>query len=147
MFVVSFDFKNHKSAACHYFIQMIAIKKEGIILSETELEFENDGVLNPAIIQEGNTVHMLYRAVRIGNPDDHLISHRKCGTATCSQDLIEAIEDKYGDSFTIKVCTLQKANIQFNYPEEVKCFLKYWLKVDCTRLALEINKDIKISFR
>lgn len=46
---------------------MIAIKKEGIILSETELEFENEGVLNPAIIQEGNTVHMLYRAVRKGN--------------------------------------------------------------------------------
>lgn len=46
---------------------MINIKKEGIILKETELEFENEGVLNPAIIQEGNTVHMLYRAVRKGN--------------------------------------------------------------------------------
>lgn len=46
---------------------MISIKKEGIILSETDLDFENDGVLNPAIIQEGNTVHILYRAVRTGN--------------------------------------------------------------------------------
>jgi len=46
---------------------MIKIEKEGIILSETELDFENEGVLNPAIIQEGNTVHMLYRAVRKGN--------------------------------------------------------------------------------
>ncbi|GGX11197.1 pesticidal protein Cry7Aa [Aquimarina muelleri] len=46
---------------------MISIKKEGIILSETDLDFENDGVLNPAIIQEGNTVHILYRAVRRGN--------------------------------------------------------------------------------
>ena len=46
---------------------MIKIKKEGIILSETDLEFENDGVLNPAIMQEGNTLHMLYRAVRRGN--------------------------------------------------------------------------------
>lgn len=46
---------------------MITIKKEGIILSETELDFENEGVLNPAIIQEGNSVHMLYRAVRKGN--------------------------------------------------------------------------------
>ena len=45
---------------------MITIKKEGIILAETELEFENEGVLNPAIIQEGNTVHIFYRAV-IGN--------------------------------------------------------------------------------
>ena len=46
---------------------MITLKKEGIILSETELDFENDGVLNPAILQEGNTVHMFYRAVRRGN--------------------------------------------------------------------------------
>jgi predicted GH43/DUF377 family glycosyl hydrolase len=46
---------------------MITIKREGIVLSETDLEFENDGVLNPAIMQEGNTVHMLYRAVRRGN--------------------------------------------------------------------------------
>jgi hypothetical protein len=36
---------------------MITIK-EGIILSETDLDFENDGVLNPAIMQEGNTVHV-----------------------------------------------------------------------------------------
>lgn len=46
---------------------MIIVKKEGIILSETELDFENDGVLNPAIMQEGNTVHVFYRAVRRGN--------------------------------------------------------------------------------
>jgi len=46
---------------------MITVKKEGIILSETELDFENEGVLNPAIFQEGNTVHMFYRAVRKGN--------------------------------------------------------------------------------
>lgn len=46
---------------------MISVKKEGIILAETELEFENEGVLNPAIMQEGNTVHVFYRAVRKGN--------------------------------------------------------------------------------
>ena len=46
---------------------MIPIKKEGILLTKTELSFENDSVLNPAIMQEGNTVRMLYRAVRSGN--------------------------------------------------------------------------------
>ncbi|MEY2738362.1 MAG: hypothetical protein RL259_271 [Bacteroidota bacterium] len=46
---------------------MIPIKKEGILLRKTELAFENDSVLNPGIIQEDNTVHMLYRAVRKGN--------------------------------------------------------------------------------
>jgi len=46
---------------------MITIKNEGIILAETELEFKNEGVLNPAIIQEENTLYILYRAVRKSN--------------------------------------------------------------------------------
>jgi len=43
---------------------MIEIKKEGILLTKTLLDFENDGVLNPAVIREGDSVHMFYRAVR-----------------------------------------------------------------------------------
>jgi len=46
---------------------MITVEKLGIILSPTEREFENNGVLNPGIYQEGNTVHILYRAVKEGN--------------------------------------------------------------------------------
>jgi len=46
---------------------MIKVKKEGILLSKTDLEFENEGVLNPAAIREGDSVHMYYRAVRRGN--------------------------------------------------------------------------------
>ncbi len=46
---------------------MVTIKKEGILLRETALAFEDDGVLNPGIMQEGNSVHMFYRAVRKGN--------------------------------------------------------------------------------
>ena len=46
---------------------MIEIKKEGIILKQTKLDFENDSVLNPAVIREGNTIHLFYRAVRKGN--------------------------------------------------------------------------------
>jgi beta-1,2-mannobiose phosphorylase / 1,2-beta-oligomannan phosphorylase len=46
---------------------MIKIKKEGIILEKREFEFENSGVLNPAIIKEGDSVHIFYRAVSQGN--------------------------------------------------------------------------------
>ncbi len=46
---------------------MIQVKKEGIILRKTELIFEADGVLNPAIIQDGGKIHLFYRAVRKGN--------------------------------------------------------------------------------
>ncbi len=46
---------------------MVNVKKEGIILSKTNLEFENEGVLNPAAIRVGDSVHLFYRAVRQGN--------------------------------------------------------------------------------
>jgi predicted GH43/DUF377 family glycosyl hydrolase len=46
---------------------MVSVTKHGIILDKTKNVFENLGVLNPGIYQEGNTVHMLYRAAREGN--------------------------------------------------------------------------------
>lgn len=46
---------------------MTSIKKHGIILSPTEKKFENNGVLNPGIYQEGDSVHIFYRAVEEGN--------------------------------------------------------------------------------
>ncbi|MFO7722158.1 MAG: pesticidal protein Cry7Aa [Bacteroidales bacterium] len=46
---------------------MIKVKKEGVLLSKTDLEFENEGVLNPAAIRIGDDVHLFYRAVSIGN--------------------------------------------------------------------------------
>jgi len=46
---------------------MKGLEKYGILLGPTENEFENDGVFNPGIYQEGNTVHILYRAVQHGN--------------------------------------------------------------------------------
>jgi len=46
---------------------MITVKKEGVLIEQTDLEFENEGVLNPAIIREGNSIHLFYRAVSKGN--------------------------------------------------------------------------------
>ncbi len=46
---------------------MIGIKKEGILLEKTTLDFENEGVLNPAVIKDGDIIHLFYRAVRKGN--------------------------------------------------------------------------------
>lgn len=41
---------------------MVLIKKHGIILEPTKLEFENKGVFNPACIRKGKYVYMFYRA-------------------------------------------------------------------------------------
>jgi len=46
---------------------MIIVKKHGVLLRKSGLEFENEGVLNPATIRDGDTIHLFYRAVRQGN--------------------------------------------------------------------------------
>jgi glycosyltransferase involved in cell wall biosynthesis len=73
---------------------------------------------------------------------------RKCGIATYSQDLITAIEDKYADSFSIKVCALQKEDSDLKYPPEVHYVLKTWIKEDYRRFAEELNanEDVKIIY-
>ncbi len=46
---------------------MLNVKTEGIILWKTELGFENNGVMNPAVIKQGEVVHLFYRAVQKEN--------------------------------------------------------------------------------
>jgi beta-1,2-mannobiose phosphorylase / 1,2-beta-oligomannan phosphorylase len=46
---------------------MIEVRKEGIVLHKTDLNFENEGVLNPAVLQENGKIHIFYRAVSKGN--------------------------------------------------------------------------------
>jgi len=46
---------------------MVRVRREGVLLEPTENEFENQAVLNPTIIQDGNTLHLFYRAVKEGN--------------------------------------------------------------------------------
>lgn len=46
---------------------MIEVKKEGILIEKTTHEFENEGVLNPAVIRGENCIHLFYRAVSQGN--------------------------------------------------------------------------------
>ena len=82
---------------------MITVKKEGVILQKTNLAFEDLGVFNPAIIQEGNTVHMLYHATRNGNystigycklecPVKHLCTSRKGGREIDRSEYADAVE-------------------------------------------------------
>lgn len=46
---------------------MIKLTKHGVLLNKSDLGFENEGVLNPAAIREGDYVHLYYRAVSKGN--------------------------------------------------------------------------------
>ncbi len=46
---------------------MVNVNKLGVVLRKTDLGFENEGVLNPAVMQVGDDIHMFYRAVSKGN--------------------------------------------------------------------------------
>ena len=46
---------------------MIDVKKQGVLIEKTTFGFENEGVLNPAAVREGDDVHLFYRAVSKGN--------------------------------------------------------------------------------
>ncbi|TCD01506.1 glycoside hydrolase family 130 protein [Pedobacter psychroterrae] len=46
---------------------MIQVKKEGVILRKTALDFESEAVLNPAAVELNGVVHLFYRAVSKGN--------------------------------------------------------------------------------
>ena len=46
---------------------MLTVNKLGIILQKTTHAFECEGVLNPAVIKVGDTIHMFYRAVAKNN--------------------------------------------------------------------------------
>lgn len=46
---------------------MITVEKHGILLSPTDNGFENNGVFNPGVYQEGEELHIFYRAVEEGN--------------------------------------------------------------------------------
>jgi len=46
---------------------MVKVEKHGIILSPTNRDFENKGTVNPGVYQEGDEVHLFYRAVQDQN--------------------------------------------------------------------------------
>ena len=70
---------------------------------------------------------------------------RECGIATYSQDLIKALNNKFRNSFSIKVCALESNGTTFPYPEEVRYTLKTSIAKDYEKLAFKINRDNEIN--
>lgn len=70
--------------------------------------------------------------------------NRECGIATYSQDLIHAIQAKFGDSYALKVCALEGTAKEYNYPEEVKYVLQTADLMRYYAMAQKINEDKKI---
>ena len=69
---------------------------------------------------------------------------RVCGIATYSHDLIKALDNKFSNSLSIKVCALESGDMNYRYPDEVKFILKTSLSSEYDKLALKINEDYQI---
>lgn len=70
---------------------------------------------------------------------------RECGIATYSQDLIEALQNKFSESFSLKVCALESNNTFHNYPDEVKYILNTAVASKYEELTRNINADSNIQ--
>jgi len=70
---------------------------------------------------------------------------RECGIATYSQDLIKALNNKFSNSLSIKVCALESGKSDFVYPDEVKFKLDTTHISDYMTLADKINNDNRIQ--
>lgn len=70
---------------------------------------------------------------------------RECGIATYSQDLIDALNNKFSSSLSIYVCALENGEVSYNYPEKIKYTLDTSRSSDYLSLAEKINKDNQIQ--
>ena len=70
---------------------------------------------------------------------------RECGVATYSQDLVKALENKFGNSFELKVCALETSDMDYVYPKEVTCKLTTNDPASFEALASTINKSSSIQ--
>jgi glycosyltransferase involved in cell wall biosynthesis len=71
---------------------------------------------------------------------------RECGIATYSQDLLKALNNKFEESFSLKVCAVESENAPRNYPKEVDYVLNTNQKSKYLELVNTINnnKNIKL---
>jgi len=111
--------------------------------SDAENFIKDDAILNPSDLlersdglQQNNLAEVLF-----------LTSYppRECGIATYSQDLIKALDNKFSNSLSVKVCALESGVSDYKYPEEVKYTLNTSSAVDYEKLAKIINKDEQIA--
>lgn len=70
---------------------------------------------------------------------------RECGIATYSQDLIKALNNKFKNSFKIKICPLESNNEQHTYTDSIKYILNTDHSDAFINLANKINTDVNLQ--
>lgn len=70
---------------------------------------------------------------------------RECGIATYSQDLMNALKNKFQKSFKISICALEYKNENHSYPKEVKYTLETDNSSSYAEIATKINENESIQ--
>lgn len=70
---------------------------------------------------------------------------RECGIATYSQDLIKALNEKFGRSFKISICALESEDEKHRYSDEIKFVLATDDAKSYAELAENINNNHAIQ--
>ena len=70
---------------------------------------------------------------------------RECGIATYSQDLMEALSNKFNNSFSIGICALEAGNEHYNYKTKPKYFLNTSCENSYAKTAFRINRNTNIE--
>ncbi len=70
---------------------------------------------------------------------------RECGIATYSQDLVKALNNKFNNSFAIKICPIASDNEMHTYNDEIDYVLNVNHSSSFKKLALEINVNNNIA--
>jgi glycosyltransferase involved in cell wall biosynthesis len=73
------------------------------------------------------------------------ISPRECGIATYSKDLIDALNNKYSQSYELSICALESKNEMHTYSNEVKYILNTDYPYAFQLLAKKINNNPNIE--
>jgi glycosyltransferase involved in cell wall biosynthesis len=123
------------------------LKQNSAVLYNGEMFFGFDKSISSAITLQRNELEPVSAEIRELPEILFITSYppRECGIATYSQDLIKAIDNKFSNSLSIKVCALESGEMDYKYSDEVKYTLKTSIADRYEKLAFKINKDDRIK--
>lgn len=101
----------------------------------------------PAKKSEKN-VPLLYSGRKNNLPEILIITSyppRVCGIATYSQDLYKAVNNKFSNYYSVRICALESDENSLEYTDEVKYVLKTSIPESYEKTASLINNDREVS--
>ncbi|WP_316251592.1 glycoside hydrolase family protein [Flavobacterium johnsoniae] len=111
------------------------IHKHGLIITKTELDFEIEGVLNPAVIAADGKIHIFYRAVALGN-------HSTIGYCRLSDPL--TIEERYQHPVIVPETPNEKYGVEDPELSKSMIFITFPIVVTTAKMHLDVLRLLQI---